>query len=223
MPHDVRCESDSTVSRSPARKASAVRLYAIASGRPSVTPVRADVFHITLGMRFKEHSRALGHRGASGASAATVHNRCVTGETDGLNLHLEVVLHAPRERVFSACVEPEQFAEWWGPTGFTAPSVDLDVRDEGRYRITMQPPDGEAFHLSGVYSEVDPPRRLVYTFEWEEPDPDDRETVVKLSFLDAPEGTRLILDQGPFATEARYALHEAGWTETLQRLAHFLA
>jgi len=147
----------------------------------------------------------------------------VTRETGGLILHLEWVLQAPRERVFAACVEPEQLAEWWGPAGFTAPSVDLDVSDGGRYCITMQPPDGEAFHLSGGYSVVDPPRRLVYTFEWEEPDPDDQETVVKLSFLDDRQGTRLVLDHGPFATEARYTLHEAGWTETLERLVQFLA
>jgi len=160
---------------------------------------------------------------ASCAFAPTVHNQCVTAETGGLNLHLEKVLRASRERVFAACVEPEQLAEWWGPAGFTASSVDLDVRNGGRYRITMQPPDGESFRLSGKYSEVDPPRRLVYTFEWEEPDPDDQETVVKLCFLDDHEGTKLVLDQGPFATDARYALHEAGWTETLERLVQFLA
>lgn len=147
----------------------------------------------------------------------------MTGATGGLTLHLEKGLHAPRERVFEACVEPEKLAEWWGPAGFTAPSVDLDVREGGGYRITMQPPDGEAFNLSGRYSEVDPPRRLVYTFEWEEPDPDDQETVVELSFLDDREGTKLVVDHGPFATEARYALHEAGWTETLARLVQFLA
>jgi uncharacterized protein YndB with AHSA1/START domain len=146
----------------------------------------------------------------------------VTGKTNGRSLHLERVLQAPRERVFAACVEPEQLAEWWGPAGFTTTSVDLDVREGGRYRMTMQPPDGEAFHLSGAYSVVEPPQSLVYTFEWEEPDPDDQETVVKLSFLDDREGTRLVLDQGPFATEARYALHEAGWTETLDRLVQFL-
>lgn len=138
-------------------------------------------------------------------------------------LHLEKVLQVPKERVFAACVEPEQLGEWWGPAGFTTHSVDLDVRDGGRYRITMQPPDGEAFHLHGQFSEVEPPTRLVYTFAWEEPDPDDQETVVTLSFLDHGEGTKLVLDQGSFATQARYELHEAGWTETLDRLAAYLA
>ena len=147
----------------------------------------------------------------------------MTGDPDGLILHLERVLQAPKESVFAACVEPKRLAEWWGPADFTTLSVDLDVREGGRYRITMQPPDGEAFHLRGEYSQIDPPRRLVYTFEWEEPDPDDQETVVTLSFLDDRKGTKLVLDQGPFATEARHALHEAGWTETLERLERFLA
>ncbi len=147
----------------------------------------------------------------------------MTGDPGGLILHLEKFLQAPKERVFAACVEPEKLAKWWGPAGFTILSVDLDVREGGRYRITMQPPDGEAFHLRGEFSRIDPPQRLVYTFEWEEPDPDDQETVVKLSFLDDREGTKLVLDQGPFATEARHALHEAGWTETLARLERFLA
>jgi uncharacterized protein YndB with AHSA1/START domain len=140
-----------------------------------------------------------------------------------LTLRLERVLHAPRERVFAAFVEPAELGEWWGPTGFTARSVQLDAREGGRYRITMQPPDGQAFQLSGKYSEVNPPQRLVYTFEYEQPDPDDQETLVTLSFFDHPDGTRLVFEQGSFATRARYELHEVGWSETLDRLAEYLA
>jgi uncharacterized protein YndB with AHSA1/START domain len=139
-----------------------------------------------------------------------------------VTLHLEKVLDARTERVFDACVEPQKLAEWWGPKGFTSRILALDVRDGGRYRIKMQPPDGEAFHLRGEFREVDPPRRLVFTFEWEEPDPDDQVTVASLSFVDHRDGTKLLLDQGPFATEARRALHEAGWTESLERLEQFL-
>jgi uncharacterized protein YndB with AHSA1/START domain len=135
-----------------------------------------------------------------------------------MTLHLEKVLKARAERVFAACIDPNKLAEWWGPAGFTSPVVALDLRYGGQYRITMQPPDGRAFHLRGEFCEVDPPRRLVYTFEWEEPDPDDQKTVVTLSFLDHREGTKLVLDQGTFATEARRSLHERGWTESLERL-----
>jgi uncharacterized protein YndB with AHSA1/START domain len=144
-------------------------------------------------------------------------------DASSLTLRLERVLHAPKERVFAALVEPAQLSEWWGPTGFTAPSVELDAREGGRYRITMQPPDGEAFSLRGQFFEVDPPQRLVYTFEYEQPDPDDQDTLVTLSLFDHAHGTRLVFEQGSFATPARYELHETGWSETLDRLAEFLS
>jgi uncharacterized protein YndB with AHSA1/START domain len=136
----------------------------------------------------------------------------------GLTLHFERLLSASPDKVFEACVEPSRLAEWWGPSGFTSPSIELDVWTGGSYRIAMQPPEGELFHLRGTFLEVDRPRRLVYTFEWEEPDPDDQETVVTLTFRAAGDGTELVLDQQPFATEARLALHDAGWTESLARL-----
>ena len=50
-----------------------------------------------------------------------------------------------------------------------------------------------------------------------------KETLVALTFFDHLDGTKLVLDQGFFATEARYGLHQAGWTDTLDRLAAFLA
>ena len=147
----------------------------------------------------------------------------MTKSLHGGTLRLEKTLAGPPERVFAACVEAEKLAGWWGPSGFTSPSMQLDVREGGLYRITMQPPDGGAFHLRGEFREVVPPRRLVYTFVWEEPDPDDQETVVTLTFEGAGENTRLSLDHGPFKTDARYALHERGWTECLDRLEKSLA
>jgi uncharacterized protein YndB with AHSA1/START domain len=140
-----------------------------------------------------------------------------------LRLHLTATFEAPPTTVFRACTEPDELAKWWGPAGFTSPSVELDVRPGGGYRIAMQPPDGEVFHLSGKFREVDPPARLSYSFEWEEPDPDDQPTIVTLSFRDLGESTDLVLDQGPFATEARLALHEAGWGDSFARLSEVVS
>ena len=139
-----------------------------------------------------------------------------------LTLHLERVLPAPRALVFRMHSDPELFAQWWGPKGFSAPSVELDVRVGGRYRIAMQPPEGDRFYLSGEFREVDPPARLAYTFRWEDPDPDDRETMVVCSLRDLGGSTELTVDQGPFATEERRALHEQGWTETVDRLTELI-
>ena len=63
-----------------------------------------------------------------------------------------------------------------------------------------------------------------YTFRWEDPDPEDRETLVTLS-LHAISGTstELAFHQGDFATERRRALHEQGWTQSLNHLEELMA
>jgi uncharacterized protein YndB with AHSA1/START domain len=47
----------------------------------------------------------------------------------------------------------------------------------GSYRIEMQPPEGDPFHLTGEFRALEEPARLAFTFVWEEPDPDDVETL----------------------------------------------
>ena len=133
------------------------------------------------------------------------------------------MLDAPPDAVFRALTDPDVLARWWGPRGFTVPAVELDVRVGGRYRIAMQPPDGELFYLCGEFREIDPPLELVYTFEWEDPDPEDRETVVTLSLVAVGDSTQLVVEQGEFATERRRRLHDEGWTDTLDRLAHTMS
>ena len=136
---------------------------------------------------------------------------------------MHCVLPAPPPRVFRACTEPGELAKWWGPRGFTAPRIELELRVGGSYRIAMQPPDGDLFYLSGKFVEVDPPARLAYTFRWEDPDPDDRETVVRLSFEDLGKSTEVTFTQGTFATEERRALHDQGWTDSFDRLQELLS
>jgi uncharacterized protein YndB with AHSA1/START domain len=140
-----------------------------------------------------------------------------------LIFELSRTVEASPERVFEAMTDPEQVAQWWGPEGFTCPEVILDAKVGGAYRIAMQPPEGELFHLAGEYLEVQPPTRLAYTFRWEPPDPDDRQTVVRLALHARDGATEVALIHGPFATEARRELHRAGWTDTFARLASHLA
>jgi uncharacterized protein YndB with AHSA1/START domain len=109
-----------------------------------------------------------------------------------------------------------------GARGIHLSEVIFDVRVGGAYRIAMQPPEGELFHLVGEYVEVSPPSRLAYTFRWEPPDPDDQETLARLTLRERGGATEIELTHGPFATEARRDLHEAGWSDTLARLARHL-
>ena len=142
---------------------------------------------------------------------------------DGLTLELDRILPAAPSRVFELFTNPSELARWWGPEGFSTPSLDYDPRVGGSYRIAMQPPEGDAFHLAGEFRALDPPTRLAYTFRWEPPDPDDVETVVDLSFRDVSGSTEVVLTQGPFKTEARRALHRDGWTDSFNKLEALLS
>jgi uncharacterized protein YndB with AHSA1/START domain len=143
----------------------------------------------------------------------------MTQQPSGLLLTMKCRLDAPRERIFSMLTEPEELARWWGPLGFTLPRCEIDLRAGGGYRFWMKPADGETFHLSGEYLTIEPPRLLQYSFRWDEPVPDDRETVVTLTLDAVDEATEVALSQGPFATEERLELHRQGWAESFEKLA----
>lgn len=141
---------------------------------------------------------------------------------DALVLDTSRRLDAAPDAVYAACTEPEVWGKWWGPRGFES-RVEADVRVGGRYQIAMQPPEGGLFHLTGKFREVQPGERLSYTFVWDPADPDDRETVVTLSFEERDGSTQLTLHQEGFATEERLQLHVDGWGDSLDRLDELLA
>lgn len=82
-------------------------------------------------------------------------------------LRLTRTLKAPREKVFWAWTTSEALKSWYGPEGWTTPSAEVDLRVGGGYRIVMKGPQAEEIILSGTYREVQPPERLVYTWQWE--------------------------------------------------------
>ena len=147
----------------------------------------------------------------------------MTPPAEGLTLEMKRVLAVPLPVAFGAASDAAQLPRWFGPRGFTIPSLEFDPRVGAGYRIEMQPPDGDAFYLVGEFREVEPPVRLAYTFMWEDPDPDDVETLVELSFRDLGEATELSFTQGTFKTEARRELHRNGWTDSLDKLEEALS
>jgi uncharacterized protein YndB with AHSA1/START domain len=138
-------------------------------------------------------------------------------------LEMKRLLKGAPPAVFAAFSESTALAGWFGPRGFKIPSLEFQPRVGDSYRIEMQPPEGDPFYLTGEFRHVDPPARLSYTFVWEEPDPDDVETLVVLSFRDLGGSTEVSLSQGPFKTEARRELHRAGWTDSFDKLDRLMS
>jgi uncharacterized protein YndB with AHSA1/START domain len=104
----------------------------------------------------------------------------MTTRTDDAQFTITRIFDAPRELVWRAWTESADAAEWWHPRGIEIKdgSVSVDVRPGGRYTYTMvNPADGAEYPTTGVYREVDPPRRLVFT--WASPgEPDDTAPVI---------------------------------------------
>jgi uncharacterized protein YndB with AHSA1/START domain len=70
-----------------------------------------------------------------------------------LVVRLRRVLPPSRERVYDALTNPVTLATLVGPNGFTCPSIEFEPRVGDGYRIAMQPPEGELFHLTGEFRE----------------------------------------------------------------------
>lgn len=134
------------------------------------------------------------------------------------------VFDAPRRLVFKAWTEPEHAARWWGPQGFTTLSCEMDVRPGGIWRRCMRSPEGTLCIKRGVYREVVPPERLVFTYADEDADGGlGHETLVTVTFAEQGEKTKLTLHQAVFDTVAARDAHEGGWTSCLERFAEYLA
>ena len=78
-------------------------------------------------------------------------------------LVIECVLNAPREKLWRCWTTPELIVQWFTPPPFKTTKAVMDVRAGGASCITMQSPDGKEFPNPGLYLEVVPNERLVFT------------------------------------------------------------
>ena len=145
------------------------------------------------------------------------------------------VVQASPERVFRAWTDPELLVQWWGPRGFGNVDCEVDLRVGGTFRITMVGGDelaefaGQRSPVRCVYTEIDAPRKLAFTDEALDDDGgvllDGLTTVL---FEDLGDGsTRVTVHataegRTPQAAQALAGMQQ-GWTETVDKLAEFVA
>lgn len=133
------------------------------------------------------------------------------------------VFDAPRALVFEAWSKPEHLERWCGPRGFTIPSGEMNFRPGGAWRSCLRSAEGVDHWVGGVYREIVPPERIVFTHAWEdEAGKPGHETVVTLIFTQFGAKTKLTLHQAGFTSTASRDGHEGGWSETLDRLGNYL-
>ncbi len=143
-------------------------------------------------------------------------------------LVLTRVFDAPRELVFKAWTDPKCVAQWWGPHGFSNPVCELDLRPGGAILIHMRGPDGTVYPMTGVYQEVVAPERLVFTSAALDADGNPLfEVLNTVTFAEQSGKTKQTLWARVITRTAKAAPYlvgmEAGWTQSLERLAESLA
>ena len=133
------------------------------------------------------------------------------------SLRLTRLIQADPERVFDAWTDPRQLDLWSAPEGMEVES-EVDLRIGGRYRIRMKGSDGTLFNAVGEYREIDRPKRLSYTWSWEEEGNDYYETLVTVEFHDREGATEVVLIHELFPDAEIAGKHTEGWTSCLNRL-----
>lgn len=125
------------------------------------------------------------------------------------------------DKVWRAWTDAEALKAWWGPGNEPVSLAELDVRVGGRFRIVFGGADGKAHECAGVYREVIPDRKLVFTWAWPNSTP-ERESLVTITLRAAGKGTELVFRHEQFFDEAARDGHERGWTAALGKLGRFL-
>ncbi len=146
----------------------------------------------------------------------------VRSAADQPSLVLRRRLSVAPEKVWRAWTDPEALKRWFGPGGPQPVSVaDIDLRAGGRFRLVFGGPDGKEHEAAGVYKEVQPHHRLVFSWCWPRTTPDRISQITILLRADGG-GTDMEFRHEQFYDQAARDGHLRGWTETMVKLGAFL-
>ncbi len=146
------------------------------------------------------------------------------------------IFDAPRELVWKAWTDPERVKRWWGPKGFTSPVYKIDLRVSGVYLNCMRSPDGQDYWGTGVYREIVEPERIVYTDSFSDAEGNlvpasnygmsgdwPLELLVTVTFEEHEGKTKMTLQHVGIPAGENRDLAKAGWNESFDKLAEYLA
>lgn len=141
-------------------------------------------------------------------------------------LRMQRVFDAPRDLVWHAWSRPEVLVLWMGPVEWPAVSATCDFRVGGAWRICLRSPEtGADLWQGGVYTEIEAPRRLAFTFKWDESHEDGPPVDTLVTVELTATGDRTVMDFTHEGLKSEQSLtgHRHGWTSTADRLEAWLA
>jgi uncharacterized protein YndB with AHSA1/START domain len=127
-----------------------------------------------------------------------------------------------RQQLFEAWTRPEHVPRWWGCDGSRVVACEIDLRVGGSWKIVTRMLDGSEHPFRGVYREIVPGERLVYTECYDAPQFGSPEWLTTVTFIDAQGGTRLTHNILHKSREARDGHLQAGMEAGSVQMLHHL-
>ena len=142
--------------------------------------------------------------------------------SDETSLTMTRNFNADPDKVFRAWSDPDLLKVWMGGKSVTSPYAEVDFRVGGKYTVRLQPPYGESFTVEGIYQEIDPPKKLVYTWTFVGAEIETGETLVTVSFEAQNNGTQVTLQHEKLPNAPIRDIHNEGWGSLLDNLDELL-
>ena len=143
--------------------------------------------------------------------------------TKNLSLEIKRLIKAPRERVYAAWTDAAQMKQWFGPENVQTRDLIADARVGGTFRWDLTNPEGEEMTMRGEFRELQPDKKIVFTWQWEDDeDWENHTSIVTVELFDADGGTELRLTHEQLPNEASRDGHTGGWNSALDKLERFV-
>ena len=141
---------------------------------------------------------------------------------DKLSLEIKRVIRAPRDCVYAAWTDPVQLKEWFGPENVQTRNFVAEARVGGKFRWDLTSSEGEKMTVQGEYRELQPDRRIVFTWQFEDDeDWKQRDSVVTVELSDCDGGTEVRLTHEQLPSKESRDSHTEGWRSVLDKLEKF--
>jgi uncharacterized protein YndB with AHSA1/START domain len=134
------------------------------------------------------------------------------------------VIKAPRERVYAAWTDPVQLKQWFGPENVQTHELVADARVGGEFRWDLSDCDGEKMTVFGEYRELEPGRKIVFTWQWDDDEAwENQPSIVTVELKECDAGTEVRLTHELLPNEQSRDNHARGWESVLKKLEDFCA
>ena len=142
---------------------------------------------------------------------------------DKVSLEIKRVINAPRDRVYAAWTDPALLRKWFGPENVRTRDLVADAREGGQFRWDLTNPEGEEMTVVGEYRELQPGRKVVFTWQWQDDeDWEGHKSIVTVELFDCDGGTEVRLIHEQLPSEESRDRHSEGWTSLLKKLEKFV-